>query len=129
MGTEPRRGEDRRGGEPPPPTPPWPFRSPTTSGAESLGEAAVSRGGRTLGTRVWTLSQARQCVGHLWPGWRTPRMQAKAAILIPPPKPGGQNWLGLGGPKGPSGRVKKSSRLCFLDSQQRKPSKIQQNIC
>lgn len=55
---------------------PLPFRLPHDVRAESLGEAAVQHGWEDPGDQVWIPSQARQCVGHLWPHWRSPRIQS-----------------------------------------------------
>lgn len=74
LGTEPR--EVRTGGREHHLPRPRPFRSPHDVRAESLGEAAVQQGWEDPGDQVWTLSQARQCVGHLWLGWHGPTMQA-----------------------------------------------------
>lgn len=74
MGTEPR--EVRTGGREYHLPRPQPFRSPHDVRTESLGEAAVQQGWEDPGDEAWTPSQARQCVGHLWPGWRSPRLQA-----------------------------------------------------
>lgn len=74
IGTEPR--EVRTGGRGHCLPRPRPFRSPHDVRAESLGEAAVQQGWEDPGDPLWTPSQARQCVGHLWPGWRNPRIQA-----------------------------------------------------
>lgn len=75
-GTEPR--EVRTGGRVPTLPRPWPFRSPHDVRAESLGEATVQQGWEGPGDQLWTPSRARQCVGHLWPGWLHPRIQAEA---------------------------------------------------
>lgn len=74
LGTEPREVRTR-GREHHLPRP-RPFRSLHDVRADSLGEAAVQQGWEDSGDQVWTPSQARQCVGHLCPGWHSPRMQA-----------------------------------------------------
>lgn len=74
IGTEPR--EVRTGGRVHYLPRPRPFRSPHDVRAESLGEAAVQQGWEDPGDQLWIPSQARQRVGHLWPGWRNPRIQA-----------------------------------------------------
>lgn len=89
---------------------PRPFRSPHDVRAESLGEAAVQQGWEGPGDQVWTPSQARQCMGHLWPGWQSPRCKLDPTIHSSASHAWrAEPWMGLGGPRGTSGRVKKSS--------------------
>lgn len=80
---------------------------PTTSGLSHWERPLSSRGGRTLGTK----SGYHPRPGSVWGtfGLVGAVQGCRLKPTIHSPASHAEPWMGLGGPKGPSGKVKKSS--------------------